>query len=149
MKIKICCVSSEAEANLAIACGADALGFVAAMPSGPGVIDEELIARIVATVPPPVATFLLTSLQSAAEIAAQQRRCRTNTIQICDRLDGAGYVRLREALPGVALVQVIHVRDERSVGGSGGDCACGKRAVAGFGKPVVGGEGTGRNGPGA
>ena len=115
MKIKICCISSRAEAELAVACGADALGLVSAMPSGPGVIEEELIASIAKNTHLPVATFLLTSLQSVEEIAAQQRRCRTNTIQICDRLDHAAYARLREALPGIALVQVIHVRDERSV----------------------------------
>ncbi len=115
MKIKICCISSPAEAALAVACGADALGLVSAMPSGPGVIDEELIARIVATVPPSVGSFLLTCCQSAVEIVAQQQRCGTNTIQIVDRLERAEYARLREALPEIALVQVIHVRDEASV----------------------------------
>ena len=60
-RIKICCISSREEAALAISCGASALGLVAAMPSGPGVIGEDLIADIAATVPPPIATFLLTS----------------------------------------------------------------------------------------
>lgn len=115
MKIKICCIGSQAEADLAISCGADALGLVSSMPSGPGVIEEGLIARIAAAVPPAVATFLLTSLQTADEIAAQQRKCRTNTVQICDRLERVEYARLREKLPGIALVQVIHVRDGRSV----------------------------------
>ena len=115
VKVKICCISSQAEAGLAIACGADALGLVSSMPSGPGVIDEGLIARIAAAVPPSVATFLLTSLQTADEIAAQQRKCGTNTVQICDRLERVEYARLRERLPVIALVQVIHVRDGRSV----------------------------------
>jgi phosphoribosylanthranilate isomerase len=114
-KIKICCISSAAEARLAIDCGADALGLVSAMPNGPGVIAEELIGRIAKEVPPPIATFLLTSCQHADGIITQQRRCRTNTIQICDRLFVGEYKRLRQALPGISLVQVIHVRDESSV----------------------------------
>jgi phosphoribosylanthranilate isomerase len=114
-RVKICCIASVGEARLAIRHGAAALGLVSAMPSGPGVIPEELIAEIAATVPPPIATFLLTSSQSADEIIAQQRRCRTNTIQICDQLKDGSYADLRKALPGIALVQVIHVTSDESV----------------------------------
>lgn len=60
-RVKICCIMSVGEARLAVAAGASALGFVARMPSGPGVIEDRLIAEIAASVPPPVATFLLTS----------------------------------------------------------------------------------------
>ena len=114
-RVKICCISSVAEAALAIRCGADAIGLVSAMPSGPGVIAEETIAEIAATVPPGVATFLLTSKRDADSIIAQQRRCRTNTIQLCDSVEPDCYDRLRDALPGIALVQVIHVAGEESV----------------------------------
>jgi len=100
---------------MAIDAGADALGLVSAMPSGPGPIAEENIAAIAKRVPPPIATFLLTCHQSATAIIAQHRRCRTNTIQIVDRLIDGSYVDLREALPGIALVQVIHVTGEESV----------------------------------
>lgn len=115
-RIKICCISSLEEAALAVRCGADALGLVSAMPSGPGVVAEELIAQIAPTVPPPVATFLLTSATEASTIIAQQRRCRINTIQICDRVSAACWRELRAALLGVSLVQVVHVMGEESVG---------------------------------
>ena len=85
------------------------------MPSGPGVISEDAIARIAATVPPPIATFLLTSEHSPEAIIAQQRRCRTNTLQLCDHLPATVYPRLRDELPGIALVQVVHVTDSASV----------------------------------
>ena len=88
-RVKICCIASLEEAWLAIRHGASALGLVSAMPSGPGPIPEELIAQIAARVPPPVATFLLTSRQDAASIIEQQRRTRVNTIQICDHLPAA------------------------------------------------------------
>src|SRR6266702_3919370 len=114
-RIKICCISSTQEAQLAIHYGASALGLVSEMPSGSGVIAEDLIAEIAATIPPAVASFLLTSKQDADAIIAQQRRCGTNTIQICDRLHIDGYKKLRNALPGISLVQVIHVTGEESV----------------------------------
>lgn len=114
-RVKICCISSREEAELAIASGAAALGLVAAMPSGPGVIGEALIREIAAIVPPGVATFLLTSKQDVREIIEQHHYCRTNTIQICDRLLTGTYQELQEALPGIKLVQVIHVTGEESI----------------------------------
>lgn len=114
-RVKICCIGSVEEAWLAIRSGASALGLVSSMPSGPGVISEELIAEIAATVPPPIATFLLTSRQDAEGIVEQQRRCRTSTLQICDRLLNGTYRDLRRALPGIRLVQVIHVNGKASL----------------------------------
>jgi phosphoribosylanthranilate isomerase len=114
-RIKICCISSVEEAHAAIWAGASALGLVSSMPSGPGVISEQLIAEIAATVPPPIGTFLLTCGQDARDIIAQQRRCRTNTVQLCDRLTTGSYADLRSAMPGVSLVQVIHVTGEESL----------------------------------
>ena len=100
---------------MAIEAGASALGFVSEMPSGPGVIPEPLIADIVRHVPPPIATFLLTSRGQIPSIVAQQRKTRANTLQLCDRLPPGGHARLRAALPGVSLVQVVHVTGEEAV----------------------------------
>ena len=111
-RVKICCISSVAEARLAVAHGAGALGLVSNMPSGPGPIPEARIAEIAATVPPGIASFVLTSRTDADAIVAQQRRCRVNTIQLCDALDDDAYGKLRAALPGIALVQVVHVTGE-------------------------------------
>lgn len=100
---------------MAIESGASAVGLVSAMPSGPGVINEDLIAEIVAVVPPSIGSFLLTCKPDAGSIIEQQRRLRVNTIQICDSLKEGSHQRLRAALPGVSLVQVIHVRNEESI----------------------------------
>ncbi|MEM1126682.1 MAG: phosphoribosylanthranilate isomerase [Bacteroidota bacterium] len=108
-RVKVCCIASVDEAWMAIRAGADALGLVSAMPSGPGVIDEAAIRTIAAAIPPPIATVLLTSLQEPAAIVGQQQRCGTNTIQLCDHVPPAGHAALRAALPGVRLLQVIHV----------------------------------------
>jgi phosphoribosylanthranilate isomerase len=114
-RVKICCIQSIEEARLAIGYGASALGLVSEMPSGPGVISEELIAEIAARVPPGVATFLLTSKQDTEAIIEQQRRCRVNTLQLVDRLKVGSYEDLRTALPGISIVQVIHVTGMESV----------------------------------
>lgn len=114
-RVKVCCISSIEEARLAIRYGVDALGLVANMPSGPGVISESTIEEIATTIPPSIGLFLLTSEQNVSTIVAQQRRCRVNTIQIVDRLEQGGFEDLRVALPGVSLVQVIHVTGEESL----------------------------------
>jgi len=115
-RVKVCCIASEAEAWTAVRCGAAALGLVSAMPSGPGPIAEAEIARIARIVPPPVAAFLLTCRQDAEGILAQQRRTGVGTLQLCDALPTQAYAELRTALPGVRLVQVIHVEGEAALG---------------------------------
>jgi phosphoribosylanthranilate isomerase len=84
------------------------------MPSGPGVISEDLIVAIARALPPSVSSFLLTSKQDPSEIIAQHRRCGTNVIQLCDRLKFDDYGALRKAMPGIGLVQVIHVTGEEA-----------------------------------
>ena len=114
-RIKICCISSIDEARLAIASGASALGLVSAMPSGPGVIEEEEIAGIVRALPSHIDTFMLTARQHADAIIDQQRRCGPTTLQLVDHVPEAELIRLRRALPRVALVQVIHVTGPESI----------------------------------
>lgn len=115
MRVKICCISSVEEARMAVGAGASAVGLVGRMPSGPGVIGDDLIRTIAQTVPPPIATFLLTSEPTAEAMIEHHRRVFTNTIQLVDALPPGSYRTLRAALPGIKLVQVIHVLDELSI----------------------------------
>src|SRR5258708_22305686 len=111
-RVKVCCIASAAEAALAVRMGASAIGLVSRMPSGPGPIPESRIRDIADSVPPGVATFLLTCETTAEPIIAQQRFCRTNTIQLVDAVEPGVHARLRDSLPGISIVQVIHVRDD-------------------------------------
>ena len=111
-RIKICCIASPDEARLAIAAGADAIGLVGAMPSGPGVIDDKTVREIARGTPPPIATFLLTSRTTAADIIDHVHFCETNTVQVVSHIDPAQYARIMRELPNVRRVQVIHVEDE-------------------------------------
>lgn len=114
-RVKICCIKNIEEAKNAIAYGAAAIGLVGRMPSGPGPITDEEIKIIAENTPPPIATFLLTYETNVDEIVAHHRRVNTNTIQIVDALSGENYKELKERLPAVKIVQVIHVIDESSV----------------------------------
>jgi len=109
--LKVCCIASVPEAELALAHGADALGLVSAMPSGPGPIPDDDIARIARAVGGRARTFLLTSRTQPSDIARQVRTAGTDTVQLVDALADGTLQELRTLLPGVALVQVIHVRD--------------------------------------
>ena len=115
VRIKICCISSIPEAITAIENGADAIGLVGKMPGGPGPIPDELIRQIAQVIPPPVATFLLTSETTASGIIKHHSRTNTNTIQIVDLLSDGTYSQIKEALPSVKIVQVIHVIDSKAV----------------------------------
>jgi len=115
VKVKICCISSIEEASLAIAHGAAAIGLVGRMPSGPGIITDELIHSIAKTVLPPIDSFLLTSETTAEAIIEHHNKVNTTTIQMVDALTDRQYHKIREAIPHVKLVQVIHVIDEKAV----------------------------------
>ena len=113
--LKVCCITDEAEARLAIQLGADAVGLVGAMPSGPGVISDADAARIAASIPPPVDTWLLTSRTDAASIAAHADAVGATTVQIVDAVELRAYPELRRRLPGRRLVQAVHVVDASSL----------------------------------
>jgi phosphoribosylanthranilate isomerase len=114
-RVKICCIANEQEAADAVRFGASAIGLVGKMPSGPGPIADEDIERIARSIPPPIAAFLLTSEQTPQGIIEHHLRTRTDTIQIVDELEGRDYDTIRASLPGIKLVQVVHVIDESSV----------------------------------
>ena len=115
IRVKICCICSAEEAKLAIAYGASALGLVGHMPSGPGVISNLKISEIMKSVPPMVSTFLLTSETKAPAVIDHYKKVNTSTIQIVDALENRDYEQIKNELPHVKIVQVIHVLDDKSV----------------------------------
>ncbi len=114
-KVKVCCISSIEEASMAIKYGASALGLVGHMPSGPGVIPDDKIAKISATIPPPIASFLLTSETKKENIVAHHKKVSTNTIQLVDNPERGTYTYLRDHLSGIKIVQVLHIINESSI----------------------------------
>ena len=115
VRVKVCCIASVEEAELALEMGADALGLVSAMPSGPGVIPDDDIATIAEWVGARAATVLLTSRLSADAIDDQLKHSHTSVLQICDALPDGELARIRERHPDVVLMPVIHVRNGDSI----------------------------------
>ena len=113
--VKICCISSVYEAITAVECGASALGLVSGMPSGPGVISDEQISGILKCVPGNISSFLLTSKITAEGIIEQHRKFNTTAIQIVDEVELNVYEKIKQSLPEIKIVQVVHVTDESSV----------------------------------
>ena len=114
-RVKVCCIASLEEARLAIEYGADALGLVGRMPSGPGVIDDDLAREIARTTPPTVETFLLTSRERGDAIVDHVEYCGTTTVQIVRHIETSEYATIIERLPTTRRVQVIHVENESAI----------------------------------
>lgn len=114
-RLKVCCIGSVAEARLAVRLGADALGLVGPMPSGPGVISLATAAEIVRAMPPAVQSVLLTSATDADAIAEQVDSTGARAVQIVDHVGAAVLRQLRERLPGRSLWQVVHVVGPASI----------------------------------
>lgn len=115
-RIKICCISSIEEASLAIRYGANAVGLVGPMPSGPGPIEIELIKEIASTIPPGVSSFLLTSETSAEGIIEMYVKTSVQVLQLVDEVEDVNvYEIVRRKIPHVRLVQVIHVTGSEAI----------------------------------
>jgi phosphoribosylanthranilate isomerase len=115
VQVKICCIRSVQEAELALSFGAAALGLVSEMPTGSGELTDAEIRAIVDSVPKSAGTFLLTAVTDAARLIEKAEACGVNTLQLWDPLSPSDYSRLRTELPGVSLVQAIHVVDRSAV----------------------------------
>lgn len=113
--VKICCVMSQSEAETAIKHGADMLGLVSDMPSGPGVLSLKKISQIVDKLPNDTKTILLTSKVRASEILRQHRQVKTSGVQLVDSVPENELLELRSLLPDTHLIQVIHVKDAASI----------------------------------
>jgi len=114
-KVKICCIQSIEEAQIAIDNGTYAIGLVSEIPSGPGVISESKIKEIAEWVPDDIKTVLLTSLQNADKIIEQHEYCNTDVLQLVDSQEIITYQILKKELPNAEIMQVVHVIDDDSV----------------------------------
>lgn len=115
IRIKICCIQSEDEAALAATAGADAIGLVGKMPSGPGPIPDADIARIAAHAPDKVMPVLLTSETTPKGIVDHVARCRPSALQLVDRIAPDAITTIRAAFPSLRIFQVVHMQSAADI----------------------------------
>ena len=115
MRVKICCIQSIEEARAAVEAGADLLGLVGAMPSGPGPISDERVKDVARWTPPGVTSVLLSSEVTADGLIAHVARCQPAALQIVDEPEPGARRKLREAFPALRILQVIHVENDEAI----------------------------------
>jgi phosphoribosylanthranilate isomerase len=79
------------------------------MPDGDRMISDDQIRKIAVAIPNGVHQFLLTCKRDLSEISHQVREAGTDSLQLVDRVEISDLIALRRELPGIALVQVVHV----------------------------------------
>lgn len=118
-RVKVCCIATREEAAMAIDAGADLLGLVGPMPSGPGPISLELAAEIARTLPPGITSVLLTSATELAALVEEVALVRPAALQLTDAVEPDVLEGLRRHTGGTRLLQVLHVEDERVLATAG------------------------------
>lgn len=108
-------MASPGEVRAAVAAGADALGFVGEMPSGPGPIPDDVAREAAGACPPGVSAFLLTSRSDPEAVVEHAHIVGVRTVQLVRHLHPAAHEAIRALEPGLRIVQVIHVEDEHAV----------------------------------
>ncbi len=117
-QVKVCCIQNEEELLVAYEAGVRFAGLVGPMPSGPGTISEEAIARIAAEAPPDMTTVLLTAREDAVSIVAHVREAGAKAVQIVRPVTSAVRHDVRRSLPNTPIFQVVHVEGPHSVDGA-------------------------------
>jgi phosphoribosylanthranilate isomerase len=148
-RVKICCMASPAEVRAAVIAGADAIGAVGPMPSGPGPIDDDTARAVIAAAPPGVTPFLLTEERTIEGVVRHVRATRATVVQLVRHVDPRLHTEIREALPSVRIVQVVHVENETALEFARGYAMTADALLLDSGNPATGGEveelgGTGR-----
>ncbi len=119
LPFKVCCMLSPAEADLAIAAGALAVGLVGEMPNGPGLLTDDAIRTIADHVSArhgnKIWTTLLTSRTTGDAIADHIADTGVNSVQIVDDPAPGAYGGIRRAHPDIRIIQVIHVEGQSAV----------------------------------
>ncbi|MEM0923705.1 MAG: phosphoribosylanthranilate isomerase, partial [Pseudomonadota bacterium] len=115
VKVKICCMADPGEAAMAAAAGAEYIGLVGPMPSGPGTLTLEDAAEIARSAPPSATPVLLSSATTALDLVREAEAAGAGVIQIVQHVSPGIHAELVAQAPGLECWQVIHVEDRTAV----------------------------------
>jgi len=143
-RVKICCMASPSEVRAAAVAGADCIGAAMVtsgpMPSGPGPIDDETARAVIAATPPGVTPFLLTQAVEIEGLVRHVRATCATVVQLVRPVDPRLHLDIRESLPGVKIVQVVHVENETALELARGYAVTADALLLDSGHPAGGGE---------
>ena len=116
MRVKICGVTTPADAALAARLGADAIGvLVGLLHPSEDELDPERAAGIVAALPPFVVGTLVTHRTELDELRRLCRLVRPHVVQLHGGIPRDDVSALRREFPTVRLVGCVHVDGERTL----------------------------------
>ncbi len=97
---------------MAARAGADLIGLVGPMPSGPGILSLDTAREIATDAPVWTTPTLLTSSETANDISRDASACGVHAVQIVRHVDPRVHHALMRDMPALRRIQVIHVEDE-------------------------------------
>ncbi|MEM7239937.1 MAG: phosphoribosylanthranilate isomerase [Pseudomonadota bacterium] len=113
--VKICCIRSVDEAQMAADAGAGLIGLVGPMPSGPGVLTLNVAEEIARSAPPGVRRVLLSASATAGDLLRDCMRAGTYALQVVRHVPAAVHVRLAGLNPDIERIQVVHVEGRSAI----------------------------------
>lgn len=116
MRVKICGITSEQEARMALSSGADALGFLIGLNYR--VLDETdttSAARTIASIPPFVSTVLVTHRTDVDWVGITCKTIGCTTVQLHGDFPLEQIPILRKKLPYLQIIKTVHVTDKSAI----------------------------------
>jgi phosphoribosylanthranilate isomerase len=104
-------MQSALEVKLALAAGATCVGFVGEGLTPPGCLSDDAIIAMTAGIGDRRPIVLLTPHATVDGVVEQQGRVRAGALQLCCPFDAPALTELRRHLPGIRLIQVVHMGD--------------------------------------
>lgn len=111
MHIKICCIETETDRESALQAGVTTLGFVAEGLTPPYLVSVPRAAALRADLPSDIDAVLLTAETDADRLFEHASTMRATGLQLCRPVTPETLTSLRERLPEMQLIQVIHMGD--------------------------------------
>lgn len=116
MRVKICGITKIEEAQVALSCGADALGFLIGLGyRTDDEIDASAAKKIIASIPPFVSSVLVTHRTEPGWVAEMCQKIGCSTIQLHGDFPLEDIPSLRLKVPYARLIKAVHVTDSSSL----------------------------------
>jgi phosphoribosylanthranilate isomerase len=116
VRVKVCGITTEADAWAAIELGVDALGFlVGLLHESEDALSAHDAGKIVAGLPPFIGTTLVTHRADPADVLDLLGHVRPQVVQLHGAYPPGRIPTLRDAFPATRVIKTVHVDGEASI----------------------------------